>query len=31
MNVTAGSTLTVWQGDPTEGPATELTVEQAEA
>jgi hypothetical protein len=31
MRVITGSTLTVWEGDPTEGPATELTVEQADA
>jgi hypothetical protein len=31
MNVITGATLTVWEGDPTEGPATELTVEQADA
>ena len=31
MNVVSGDTLTVWEGDPTEGPATELTVEQADA
>ncbi len=31
MIVVSGDTLTVWEGDPTEGPATELTVEQADA
>ena len=28
MNVTAGQTQDVWIGDPTQGPATELTVEE---
>jgi hypothetical protein len=31
MRVITGDTLTVWEGDPTEGPATEQTVEQADA
>jgi hypothetical protein len=31
MRVITGDTLTVLEGDPTEGPATELTVEQADA
>ena len=31
MNVTAGTTQDMWVGDPITGPATELTVEQADA